>query len=140
MANVGQNAREEINFQPSNSIGGENYGWNIMEGFVCYNASSCDMSGLTLPVVDYAHDVGCSVTGGYVYRGQTIPTLQGIYLYGDFCTGRIWGLQFDTAHWESIELLDTSLQISSFGEDEDGNVYVIDYTTGDIYRIDGALP
>jgi glucose/arabinose dehydrogenase len=140
IADVGQGTREEVNFQPSASIGGENYGWNIMEGSLCYNASSCDMSGLTLPVVDYAHDVGCSITGGYVYRGSAIPALQGIYLYGDFCTGRIWGLQFDTDHWESIELLDTNLQISSFGEDEDGNLYVIDYSTGNLHRIDEVLP
>jgi glucose/arabinose dehydrogenase len=138
IADVGQGSREEVNFQGTSSLGGENYGWNIMEGSICYNAGSCNMAGLVLPVVDFDHSLGCSITGGYVYRGSSIPDLQGTYLYGDYCSGRIWGLKMDNNQWVVNEFLDTVLRISSFGEDEVGNVYVADLSTGIIYRIDGS--
>ncbi|MEE9413387.1 MAG: PQQ-dependent sugar dehydrogenase, partial [Methylococcales bacterium] len=89
IADVGQNTFEEVNFQPATSTGGENYGWNIMEGPSCLNASSCDKTGLTLPAASYGHSEGCSITGGQVYRGTNYPDLAGRYLYGDFCTGTI---------------------------------------------------
>jgi hypothetical protein len=107
-----------------------------MEGLHCYNAVSCDQTGLTLPLVEYGHIQGnCSVTGGFVYRGSLYPALQGMYLYGDYCSGRIWGLKPAGTAMENELLLDSDLFISTFGEDEDGNVYVADHLTGNIYRI-----
>lgn len=136
IADVGQNQFEEVNFQPSASSGGENYGWNIMEGMHCFTDPACSQAGLTLPVAEYDHLNGdCSVTGGFVYRGAQYPSLQGIYLYGDFCSGRIWGLRRNGLVWENQLLLDTTLNISSFGEDEAGNLYVADMTAGVIYKI-----
>ncbi len=122
VGDVGQGAYEEIDIVTK----GNNYGWNIMEGMHCYNASSCDQTGLTLPVAEYDHSVGKSITGGYLYRGNAIGFLQGQYLYGDFVSGRIWGLQ-ETApgQYDSTELLDSSLSIASFAEDHAGELYVI---------------
>jgi hypothetical protein len=106
-----------------------------MEGFHCYNAGSCDTTGLTLPVVEYDHSQGCSVTGGLVYRGGDYAGMQGIYFYADYCSGRLWGLAYDGAAWQSALLLETNHQIASFGEDEAGNMYLSDYFNGDIYMI-----
>lgn len=140
IADVGQNAREEIDFQPASSKGGENYGWNIMEGKRCYNASTCNQSGLTLPVWDYGHNEGRSVTGGFVYRGSQHPSMQGLYVYGDFVTGKIWGLRAVDEGWENRSLLASGKNISSFGEDEAGELYLVGYTDGTIYRIAPAAP
>jgi glucose/arabinose dehydrogenase len=136
LADVGQGTREEVNFQPAGSGTGANYGWNIMEGSLCFlNPGLCSSAGLTLPVAEYDHSAGdCSVTGGYVYRGS-ISSLRGTYLYGDFCSGRIWGLRHNGVAWENILLLDSTLLISTFGEDEAGELYVADYGAGAIYRI-----
>ena len=136
IGDVGQGQWEEIDFQPAASPGGENYGWDLMEGTHCYEADTCDRSGLVLPVVEYSHgENGCSVTGGYVYRGAAEPSLQGVYFYGDYCSGRIWGLARDgTGEWQSTEVLDTGLQISSFGETEGGEVLVVDLN-GSVYRL-----
>ena len=137
IADVGQSAYEEINVQPA-AGGGENYGWNVMEGMHCYPATAptCNQAGLTLPVAEYRHSGGdCSVTGGFVYRGAGYPALQGSYLYGDFCSGRIRGLSRDGAAWNNPLLLESALRISAFGEDEDGELYVADYSSGNIYRI-----
>jgi len=134
IGDVGQGAREEIDFQPASSSGGENYGWNIMEGFSCYNAPTCNMNGLTLPVVDYTHSLGCSVTGGVIYHGGRFPRMEGVYFYGDYCSGRIWGLKHDSNNWYSTELLDTAMNIVSFGEDEAGNVWLADLN-GTIWQI-----
>jgi glucose/arabinose dehydrogenase len=136
IADVGQSAREEINFQPAGSAGGQNYGWRVMEGTLCYNSTNCDKSGKTLPVTEYDHTLGCSVTGGYVYRGTRAPSLQGIYFYADFCSGRLFGLKKDpSAGWQSAQLLDTTYSISTFGEDEQGELYLADYSGGRIYRL-----
>jgi glucose/arabinose dehydrogenase len=135
IGDVGQNSYEEVDYQPASSSGGENYGWRIMEGFHCYNAGSCDTTGLTLPVVEYDHSQGCSVTGGLVYRGGDYAGMQGIYFYADYCSGRLWGLAYDGAAWQSALLLETNHQIASFGEDEAGNMYLSDYFNGDIYMI-----
>ena len=140
IGDVGQNAYEEIDFQPASSPGGENYGWKIMEGTHCYNASSCNQSGLTLPVVEYDHEQGCSVTGGVVYRGQRFPRLNGTYLYGDYCTGRIWGLTLLPSSQQNVQLFDAPYSISTFGEDEAGEVYLTDYGAGAIYQITDANP
>jgi glucose/arabinose dehydrogenase len=134
IADVGQNQWEEVNVQPAGSRGGENYGWPIMEGTRCFQADTCEQSGLTLPVADYSHAQGCSVTGGYVYRGAAQPALQGIYFYGDYCSGRIWGLSQVEGQWQHVELLTSDAQISSFGETEDGEVLVVDYD-GNLSRL-----
>jgi len=122
---VGQGAKEEIDLIEK----GGNYGWRIMEGFNCFNPSSnCDQTGLTLPIVDYGRSDGSSVTGGYVYRGSLHPGLAGAYIYGDFASGRIWMLRYEnnslTAH--SL-LIETNISISSFGVDEQNELYVVDY-------------
>jgi hypothetical protein len=142
IADVGQGSFEEINRQPAGTIGALNYGWRIMEGFHCFNPNPCDMSGLTLPIFEYDHSLGnCSVTGGYVYRGPSIPALTGAYLFADFCTGRIWTLRQTGGNWASTELLDTTYNISSFGEDQAGEHYVVDLSGGIVYRlVDTGVP
>jgi glucose/arabinose dehydrogenase len=129
---VGQGSREEIDI----IVKGANYGWNIMEGLDCYLPSTgCNQSGLTLPVFEYDHSQGCSITGGYVYRGDRIPSLQGSYVYGDYCSGKIWALTYDGgAVTENILLVDTGLSITSFGEDPAGNLYILD-RQGGIYTL-----
>ncbi|MEZ4769558.1 MAG: PQQ-dependent sugar dehydrogenase [Caldilineales bacterium] len=135
IGDVGQNQWEEIDWQPAASPGGENYGWPITEATHCYNAETCDRAGLTEPVAEYDHGQGCSVSGGYVYRGDMQPALQGIYFYGDYCSGRIWGMAADgDGQWQSAELIVSNAQISSFGETETGEVLVVDYN-GAIYRL-----
>ena len=135
LADVGQGAREEVNFQPVGSGAGANYGWNAMEGSLCFLIPSCSSAGLIPPVAEYDHTLGnCSVTGGYVYRGGN-ASLKGTYLYGDFCSGRIWGLRNNGIAWENRLLLDSALLISTFGEDEGGEIYVADYGSGGIFRI-----
>ncbi len=136
IADVGQNEYEEVNFQAASSKGGENYGWNIMEGLHCFRAKTCDTRGLVLPAAEYDHDAGCSVTGGIVYRGKAIPVLYGAYLFGDYCSGRIWGMKRGREQWISSRLADTGLSISTFGEDEAGEVYVADHRKGGIYRME----
>lgn len=137
IADVGQNIYEEVNVQPADSHGGENYGWPIMEGLHCFSTANCATDGLALPVAEYDHTQGCSVTGGYVYRGQAYPALQGIYLFGDYCSGTIWGMaQAADGTWQVAELLRSGLSITSFGEDEAGEVYVV-AMNGGIYRIVG---
>lgn len=139
IGDVGQNAWEEIDFQPAGSRGGENYGWSIMEGSHCFRPSSgCDPTGLVLPVVEYPTHAGgtCAVTGGYVYRGTAFPALFGVYLYADYCSGQIWALYPDAAGaWHSAELVRVPVRISSFGEDEAGELYLTGHDTGIIYRV-----
>lgn len=136
IADVGQNQYEEINFQAAGSPGGENYGWNILEGNHCYLQPSCDNQGLVNPVLEYDHANGDhSVTGGVVYRGGTFPRLRGIYLFGDFVSGRVGGMRRSSAGFESNLLIDSDFSISSFGEDESGEAYVADIN-GAVYRIE----
>jgi glucose/arabinose dehydrogenase len=135
IADVGQNAYEEIDFQPAGSDGGQNYGWNIREGLHCFRANDCQSSDMVDPIAEYAHDQGCSVTGGYVYRGAAFPSLQGLYIFGDYCSGQIWSLSRDAAgQWQQRKLLDSRLSISSFGEDAAGELYVI-ALGGSLYRV-----
>ena len=133
VGDVGQNAVEEIDLV----VRGGNYGWRHFEGSQPYRpAGGIDRDTLDFPIAEYAHDDGrCSVTGGYVYRGQAVPALAGIYLYADYCTGEIFGLADDGQQM----LLSTGMRISSFGEDEAGEVYVVDHG-GAIHRISGAAP
>jgi glucose/arabinose dehydrogenase len=139
IGDVGQNLYEEVDYQPATSSGGQNYGWNIMEGFHCYNAATCDQTGLTLPVIEYDHTQGnCSITGGLVYRGSHYPALAGIYFYADFCSGSIWGLQREGATWQTTLLRDAPFLITSFGDDQDGNVWLTEYRgypAGAIHRV-----
>jgi glucose/arabinose dehydrogenase len=139
IADVGQNLFEEVNFQPGNSLGGENYGWRLMEGESCFiPVADCNDGTLTLPVIQYDHSLGCSVTGGYRYRGVVNPGMAGVYFYADFCTGRIWGATEGVGQtWTATELLDTDLSITTFGEDEEGEIYVAHFssTAGAVYRI-----
>jgi hypothetical protein len=130
IADVGQGTREEVNFQPAASAGGENYGWRLKEGTRCFNPSTgCDPGGLVEPVAEYIHTTRgeCSVTGGYVYRR--------VYYYADFCSGHVWGLARDGGTWVTQELLDSGRSVSTFGEDEAGELYLADYGTGSIFRV-----
>jgi glucose/arabinose dehydrogenase len=138
LGDVGQNAWEEVDIIES----GGNYGWNAKEGFHSYNASTkLDGPGLA-PVVEYSHDKGCSITGGYVYRGNLISELSGTYLYADFCQGTIWGLsQSKAGDYQTHILLESRLMIASFAQSNAGELYVLHYG-GEIYKIevDNASP
>jgi hypothetical protein len=138
IGDVGQGEREEINFEPAGGPGGRNYGWKEMEGSICFEPpTGCGDGSMTLPVIEYDHGQGCSVTGGYRYRGPQVPSLPRFYVYGDFCEGTIWGARRNAlGRWQSNELRDTDLLITSFGEDEAGNLYVAHFR-GPIYRVVG---
>ncbi len=134
VGDVGQDLWEEID----NIVKGGNYGWNRMEGNHCYATSSdCDKTGLILPVYEYGHDVGSSVIGGYFYRGKAVSSLSGKYLFGDFGSGRIWAMTSAGSFVSVEELLNTGLFLSSFGEDEDGELYVAELG-GTVRQIIGA--
>ena len=141
IADVGQNNWEEVNFTPAGSPAGLNYGWNLMEGTHCYPpGSGCDPTGLVLPVTDYATgQEGCSVTGGYVYRGAAFPALTGIYFFTDYCSGTIWTLTRDAeGAWQRTEVIPAPSSFagySSFGEDEAGEVYITALGTGTVYQL-----
>ncbi len=127
IGDVGQNSYEEIDFQPADDPGGENYGWFDYEGMHPYNGATAP-DNMTLPVIEYPHIIGCAVTGGYVYRGQALPELQGIYFFGDYCTGRTWSLFRDAAgKWIVQPFKETGRTITSFGVDEQGELYLVDY-------------
>ncbi|MCH7760560.1 PQQ-dependent sugar dehydrogenase [candidate division TA06 bacterium] len=140
IADVGQYKWEEIHVQPAKSPGGENYGWDILEGFNAFELpEGYDLDQLTMPVLEYDHDLGCSITGGYVYRGKKYPSSTGTYFFSDFCAGTIWGLKKNSkGEWEWAEFLDTQLAVSSFGVDEEGEIYVLDYNEGTVYQLRGV--
>jgi glucose/arabinose dehydrogenase len=134
IGDVGQNSREEIDFQAAGSQGGQNYGWNIWEGTRSFEPVA-DPPPTVAPVAEYGHEDGhCSVTGGYVYRGSAVPDLRGTYVYGDYCSGVVWGLRPAGDAWETRELLRAGARISSFGEDEAGELYLVDHG-GALHRI-----
>jgi glucose/arabinose dehydrogenase len=119
---VGQDKWEEVD----RIVSGGNYGWSILEGFECYRTPNCDQTGLTLPRAVYGHDVGCAIIGGFVYRGAAMPELQGWYVYGDYCSGRIWAL--NTADSTAPVLLsETGHPISSFAELASGEIVVVTF-------------
>jgi glucose/arabinose dehydrogenase len=136
IADVGQNIYEEVHFQPASSTGGENYGWNIMEGNHCFKRGTCETAGLELPIFEYDHGSGCSITGGYIYRGEAFPTLWGNYFAADYCSGNIWSLvpQADGT-WISTLTANAGTQISSFGEDAHGELYLLGHANGTVMRI-----
>ena len=165
LADVGQNKWEEVNFEPASSEGGLNYGWRIMEANHCYDPKeNCPTEGLIKPIIEYPNDAnhpafafriieelsfsetdveGCSVTGGYVYRGQRIKSMQGQYIFGDYCSGNIWTLKVVNGkainfknRTEEINIGggEFTTYISSFGQDSDGEIYIIDYNGG-IYKL-----
>lgn len=140
IADVGQATREEVDVQLAGSAGGANYGWNIMEGSLCFNAPTCDSTGLTLPVAEYDHTEGCSITGGTVYRAARYPSFAGIYFYGDWCSGRIWGLQQVNGSWQNAFLSPSNLALIAFCEDEDGYLWAADYNGGAIYSLVAGPP
>lgn len=129
IGDVGQGAWEEIDFLQAGSPGGANFGWSIMEGNHGYDGEP-DLS-LLLPVAEYSHDFGCSVTGGYVYRGS-MPEWNGVYLYGDYCSGIIWGLLSANGTWQSQSLFDMDVTITSFGQDDAGEIYLVS-DSGEVY-------
>jgi len=137
IADVGQNVYEEVNLQPAAQAGGQNYGWPIMEAGHCFPADrECDRAGLALPLLEYNHSQGCSITGGYVYRGAQFPELWGAYLFGDYCSGRIWGVAAqpgDKPH--VVELAQADIRLSSFGEDEGGELYLLDMARGELFAL-----
>ncbi|MEW6744847.1 MAG: PQQ-dependent sugar dehydrogenase [Planctomycetota bacterium] len=150
IADVGQNSWEEIDFQPAASTGGENYGWKVMEGNHCFSTSNCpggtppcNDPSFTDPIHEYSHSAGCSITGGYVYRGCTMPDLQGTYFFADYCSNKIWSFRYDgttltdftdrTAELEP-DGAPTINSISSFGEDALGELYIVDQG-GEVFKI-----
>ena len=136
LGDVGGSQLEEVDHVPNADAGGQDFGWNIMEGTSCYRGDGCDEAGLTLPVLEYTHDFGCSITGGYVYRGEAMPDLVGTYLFADYCSGLLWGGGQDAGGaWVMSDPIETDLSISSFGEDDAGEVYITDLGGGDVYRL-----
>lgn len=131
---VGQNTYEEIDILES----GKNYGWNKMEGYHCYGTCDTTGKGFTRPIWEYSHTLGTSITGGYVYRGTLLPELYGKYIYGDYGAGTVWALTYDFINpATNVQLQDTNFLISSFGEDNNNEVYALKYssTIGQVYKI-----
>lgn len=146
IGDVGQNQREEIDFQPASSIGGENYGWRCTEGTFCTGLSgcTCNGAGLVPPIYEYTHSIGLSVTGGYVYRGCAIPDLQGTYFFAEFQFSRLFSLRYSGG--VVSEFMDRTVEldppgtlsisgIASYGEDAAGELYICDYNGGEVFKI-----
>lgn len=154
IADVGQSAREEVNVQPADSPGGENYGWPIAEGFACLDGEGeCGLDPqFTPPVYDYAHEPGlrASVTGGYVYRGGALPAHQGLYFFGDYVRNTVWSFLYEGDIVVQKDVTDHTQElapdagpfgsIASFGEDALGRLYIVDYENGAVHRIVAATP
>jgi glucose/arabinose dehydrogenase len=143
IGDVGQNRYEEIDRATRASGGGRgrNYGWRVVEGNTCYNPpSGCSKTGKTHPLAVYDHSKGCAVVGGYVYRGTAYPAMTGAYLFGDYCSGRIWALKANGASSSQtpVQLLSSGLMVSSFGEGENGTLYLTDLAGGGVYQIVGT--
>ena len=136
IADVGQSAWEEVDVVPADE-GGRNFGWNVMEGTHCYAASSCDQTGLTLPVLEYGHDDGCSITGGFVYRGSLVSGIAGQYFYSDYCSGFLRSFTFDgtAASTPTTWNVGDIGNVQSFGEDAAGELYILS-TNGTVYRVE----
>jgi glucose/arabinose dehydrogenase len=132
IGDVGQNRMEEIDFQAAKTPAGRNYGWKPMEGTLCFaddkceaDTPSCGAKELTLPVLEYTHDEGnCSVTGGYVYRGRAIPSLVGSYLFGDYCSSRVWAAKPAKGGFDVRQLPELAISVVTFGEDREGEIWL----------------
>jgi glucose/arabinose dehydrogenase len=136
IGDVGQDTWEEIDFLPAGSKGGVNFGWNYMEATHPYKGQPPAGLAQVDPIFEYKHPTGCSVTGGYVYRGSALPSLQGIYLYADYCTGKISGLLRDAqGNWQYKQLFETGTFISSFGEDDQGELYITSHQNGVVMKL-----
>ncbi|MEO8139546.1 MAG: PQQ-dependent sugar dehydrogenase [Gemmatimonadota bacterium] len=136
IGDVGQNTREEVDVQPAVSTGSENYGWNTMEGMICFGRAGCTQTGLILPVLDYDHGQGCSITGGYVYRGSAVPAVQGRYFYSDYCSGFLRSFRWSggsITELRSYPALTQNGHVTSFGEDGRGELYLVT-ANGEIFR------
>lgn len=137
IGDVGQGEYEEVDFQAAGDPGGTNYGWKLYEGMHPYLGGVAP-ENMTLPVAEYPHMIGCSITGGYVYRGESLPELQGVYFFGDYCSGRVWSLvRGASGNWKVEPFMQTERTISSFGEDAAGELYLVDFK-GDILRLTRA--
>jgi glucose/arabinose dehydrogenase len=135
IGDVGQGDWEEIDFLPAGYPGGANFGWNIYEGVHHYSGAPDPGTPLIFPVAEYGHDAGQSVTGGFVYRGAELPDWYGVYLYGDFASGKVWGLlRLVDGSWQNSLLFETGALISSFGQDENGEIYLVNYN-GELLRL-----
>jgi len=132
IGDVGQNRMEEIDLQAAGTAAGHNYGWKPMEGTLCFADDKCEADtppcgapALTLPVLEYTHDDGdCSVTGGYVYRGRQIPALVGSYLFGDYCSGRVWAAKPGKSGFDVRKLPELAISVVTFGEDREGEIWM----------------
>ena len=137
IGDVGQNAIEEIDVARA-GVGGLDFGWNVMEGTRCFQAEgdACPKDGLTLPVTEYTHDDGCSVTGGTVYRGVAQPALAGLYVFADYCSGKFWAIDAaGDAFREPIPVLDSGRNISAIAEDSAGELFATDLASGELLRV-----
>ena len=141
IADVGQDAIEEINLLPAGTNEALNFGWNTMEGSSCFLEANCDTTGLTMPILEYTHDVGgCSVTGGEVYYGENLSDLYGTYVFADFCSGLVWqGIRDEEGNWTMSDPIQSGLSISSFGVDDQGEVYVVDLNSGIVFRMEAPV-
>ncbi len=137
IADVGQDAWEEIDFVPAGNLGGLNFGWSFYEGMHPYKGQPPANASITMPVTEYSHADGCAVTGGYVYRGAALPEWQGVYFYGDYCSGNIWGLRLANGSAAPAKILFTTrVRITTFGVDEAGEIYLADYGSGELLRLE----
>jgi len=136
VADVGQNQWEEINILPAGLPGGINLGWDYYEATHAYEGTPPAGTNFVLPLIEYPHSGGnCSVTGGYTYRGAQLPDWQGVYLYGDYCSGTVWGAIPGTdGEWQTVQLFKIQAAIASFGEDENGELYLLDLS-GKIFKL-----
>lgn len=145
IADVGQDKWEEIDFQPASDKGGEDYGWRLKEGNHCYQPSTnCEREGLIDPIHEYSHDDGCSISGGYVYRGCDIPSLRGTYFFADYCSAKVWAMRRDNTGAPIVVDITDDLDpgngrsigdIPSFGEDANGELYILDLKDGEVFKI-----
>jgi glucose/arabinose dehydrogenase len=136
IGDVGQDTREEVDFQVAGSAGGQNYGWRYYEGFLTNTCGDATNVPSVLPILDYDHSLSrCAIMGGYRYRGAKIAPLLGMYFYGDYCGGQIYGITNSGAGWTSTLVTNSGLSITTFGEDDAGEIYLSQYTSGSIYRI-----
>ncbi len=143
LGDVGASSWEEIDYQPAASSGGENYGWRCYEGNEEFNLSGCSPpASYVFPIHAYDHSLGCSVVGGFVYRGAQSPQLFGSYLFADFCSANFWLMRRTNGGMWDTQFLDDfgTGSISTFGEDHAGELYVADYDTGEIYHLRESTP